>query len=162
VNLVRYLSRKSRLSSWHKSYNSFRFYIVYMKTFRSISKWCQQLSEQQINVNFNDVSKETQIICNLQCNVPLSWPPVVPLNCIQTNLKQTKTKFFVNVSSVTVHWTIVFTYFHYSTKYYERHRKLFIGRPCKKRADDLLQLSRHKLKMAVAIITGRVPLRGQL
>jgi len=126
--------------SWHKSYNSFRSYTVYMKTFRSISMWRQQLSEHQINVNFNDVSIETQIICNLQCNVPLSWPPAVPLNCIQTNLKQTKTKFFIFVSSVTVHCTVVFTYFHYSTKYYERHGKLFIGRPCKKRADDLLNL----------------------
>jgi hypothetical protein len=34
-----------------------------------------------------------------------------------------------------------------------RHRKLFIGKPCKKRADDLLKLGRHQLKMAVAILT---------
>jgi hypothetical protein len=27
-----------------------------------------------------------------------------------------------------------------------RHGKLFIGRPCKKRADDLLKLSRHQIK----------------
>jgi hypothetical protein len=27
-----------------------------------------------------------------------------------------------------------------------RHGKLFIGRPCKKRADDLLKLGRHQLK----------------
>jgi hypothetical protein len=32
-----------------------------------------------------------------------------------------------------------------------RHRKLFIGRPCKKRADDLLKLSRHQLKMVVLL-----------
>jgi hypothetical protein len=32
-----------------------------------------------------------------------------------------------------------------------RHGKLFIGRPCKKRADDLIKLSRHQLKMVVAI-----------
>jgi len=32
-----------------------------------------------------------------------------------------------------------------------RHGKLFIGRPCKKRADDLLKLSRHLLKMVTAI-----------
>jgi len=38
--------------------------------------------------------------------------------------------------------------------------KLFIGRPCKKRADDLLKLSRHKLKMVVAILTGHAPVRG--
>jgi ribonuclease HI len=31
-----------------------------------------------------------------------------------------------------------------------RHGKLFIGKPCKKRVDDLLQLSRHLLKTAVA------------
>jgi hypothetical protein len=42
------------------------------------------------------------------------------------------------------------------------HGKLFIGRPCKKRADDLLKLSRHLLKMAVAIPTGHAPVRGHL
>jgi hypothetical protein len=35
-----------------------------------------------------------------------------------------------------------------------RHGKLSIGRPCKKRADDLLKLSRHQLKMVDAILTG--------
>ena len=43
-----------------------------------------------------------------------------------------------------------------------RHDKLFIGRPCKKRADDLLKLGRHHLKMAVAILTGHAPVRGHL
>jgi len=43
-----------------------------------------------------------------------------------------------------------------------RHGKLFIGRPCKKRADDLLKLSRHQLKMVVAILTGYAPVRGHL
>jgi len=38
----------------------------------------------------------------------------------------------------------------------------FIGRPCKKRADDLLKLSRHQLKMVVAILTGHAPVRGHL
>ena len=38
-----------------------------------------------------------------------------------------------------------------------RHCKLFIGRPCKKRADDLLKLSRHQLKTVVAILTGHAP-----
>jgi hypothetical protein len=33
-----------------------------------------------------------------------------------------------------------------------RHGKLSIGRPCKKRADDLLKLSRHQLKMVVVIL----------
>jgi hypothetical protein len=42
------------------------------------------------------------------------------------------------------------------------HGKLFIGRPCKKRADDLLKLSRHQLKMVVAILTGHAPVRGHL
>jgi hypothetical protein len=41
-----------------------------------------------------------------------------------------------------------------------RHGKLFIGRPCKKRADDLLNLSRHQLKMLVAIPTGHAAVRG--
>ena len=43
-----------------------------------------------------------------------------------------------------------------------RYGKLFIGRPCKKRADDLLKLSRHQLKMVVAILTGHAPVRGHL
>ena len=43
-----------------------------------------------------------------------------------------------------------------------RHGKLFIGRPCKKKADDLLKLSRHQLKMVVAILTGHAPVTGHL
>ena len=43
-----------------------------------------------------------------------------------------------------------------------RHGKLFIGRPYKKRADDFLKLDRHQLKMAFAILTGHVPVRGHL
>jgi len=35
-------------------------------------------------------------------------------------------------------------------------------RPCKKRADDLLKLSRHQLKMATEIYTGHAPVRGHL
>ena len=38
--------------------------------------------------------------------------------------------------------------------------KLFICRPCKKRADDLLKLSRHQIKMVAAIFTGHAPVRG--
>jgi hypothetical protein len=43
-----------------------------------------------------------------------------------------------------------------------KHGKLFIGGPCKKRADDLLKLDRHQLKLAVAILTGHAPVRGHL
>jgi hypothetical protein len=43
-----------------------------------------------------------------------------------------------------------------------RHGKLFIGRPCKKRVDNLLKRSRHQLKLVVAILTGHAPLRGHL
>jgi len=43
-----------------------------------------------------------------------------------------------------------------------RHGKLFIGRPCKKRADDLLKLSRDQLKKVTAIYTGHAPVRGHL
>jgi hypothetical protein len=43
-----------------------------------------------------------------------------------------------------------------------RQGKLFIGRSCKKRADVLLKLSRHKLKMVVAILTGHDPLKRHL
>jgi hypothetical protein len=42
-----------------------------------------------------------------------------------------------------------------------RHGKLFIGRPCKKRADDLLKLNTLQLKI-VAILTGHAPVRGHL
>jgi hypothetical protein len=38
-----------------------------------------------------------------------------------------------------------------------RHGKLFIGRPYKKRADELLKLSRRQLKMVVAILTAHAP-----
>ena len=43
-----------------------------------------------------------------------------------------------------------------------RHGKLFVGKPCKKRADDLLKLGRHQLKMVVAILTGHAPVRRYL
>jgi len=43
-----------------------------------------------------------------------------------------------------------------------RQGKLFIGRPCKKRVDDLLKLSGHQLKMVTAIFTGYAPVRGHL
>jgi hypothetical protein len=43
-----------------------------------------------------------------------------------------------------------------------RHGKLFISKPCKKRADDLLKLSRHQLKMAIAFLTGHAPVRELL
>jgi hypothetical protein len=43
-----------------------------------------------------------------------------------------------------------------------RHGKLFTGRTCKKRAEDLLKLSRHQLKTVVAIFTGHAPVRGHL
>jgi len=45
---------------------------------------------------------------------------------------------------------------------YLRHGKLFIGRPCKKKTDNLLKLSRHQLKMVTAIYTGHTPVRGHL
>ena len=43
-----------------------------------------------------------------------------------------------------------------------RHGKLFIGRTCKKRTYDLLKLSRHQIKMVIAIYTGNAPLWGHL
>jgi ribonuclease HI len=43
-----------------------------------------------------------------------------------------------------------------------RHGKLFIGKPCKRRAEDLIKLSRHQHKMAVAILTGHAPVRRHL
>ena len=43
-----------------------------------------------------------------------------------------------------------------------KHGKLFICRACKKRADGLLQLDRHQLKLTAAILTGHTPVRGHL
>jgi hypothetical protein len=43
-----------------------------------------------------------------------------------------------------------------------RRGKLFIDKPCKKRADNLLKLSRHLLRLTVAILTGHAPVRGHL
>jgi hypothetical protein len=43
-----------------------------------------------------------------------------------------------------------------------RHGKLFTGGPCKKRADHLLELSRHQLEMVVAILKGHAPVRKHL
>jgi hypothetical protein len=43
-----------------------------------------------------------------------------------------------------------------------RHGKLFIGRPCKTRADDLLILSKHQLKIAVAVLMGHAPVKRHL
>jgi hypothetical protein len=54
---------------------------------------------------------------------------------------------------------------HYSAwKDLPGHRcgKFFISGPCKKRADDLLELNRHQLKMIVAILTGHAPVRTHL
>jgi len=43
-----------------------------------------------------------------------------------------------------------------------RYGKLFIDGPCKKRADDLLKLSRHQLKMVVVILKGHASIWGHL
>jgi hypothetical protein len=43
-----------------------------------------------------------------------------------------------------------------------RHGKVFVGRPCKKRAEDLLKLSRHQLRMLVALLTGHAPVKKHL
>jgi hypothetical protein len=43
-----------------------------------------------------------------------------------------------------------------------KHGKLTISRPCKKTAEDLLELSRHQLRMVGAILTGHAPVRTQL
>ena len=43
-----------------------------------------------------------------------------------------------------------------------RHCKLFIDRPCEKRADKLHKLGRHQIKMATAIYKGHARVRGHL
>jgi hypothetical protein len=40
-----------------------------------------------------------------------------------------------------------------------RHGKVFISGPCRKRADDVLKLGRHQLKMVFAFLTGHAPVR---
>jgi hypothetical protein len=37
-----------------------------------------------------------------------------------------------------------------------------MGRLCKERADNLLKLSRHQLKIEVTVLTGHAPVRGHL
>jgi hypothetical protein len=43
-----------------------------------------------------------------------------------------------------------------------RYGKHFLGRRHKRRAEDLLKLSRHQLKIALAVLTGRAPVRRHL
>ena len=43
-----------------------------------------------------------------------------------------------------------------------RHGKHFVGKSCKKIADDLFKLSRHQLQMVVTILTGHVPVRRHM
>jgi hypothetical protein len=43
-----------------------------------------------------------------------------------------------------------------------RYGKLFISRPCKRTAEDLIKLNRHQLKMAVGIVMGHAAVRKQL
>jgi hypothetical protein len=43
-----------------------------------------------------------------------------------------------------------------------RHGKFFIGRPCKKRANNLLKLSKPQLKMIVAILMTHAPMLKHL
>jgi hypothetical protein len=40
--------------------------------------------------------------------------------------------------------------------------KLFISRPCKKRAKDLFELSGHQLRMVAAFLMGHAPVRKHL
>jgi hypothetical protein len=43
-----------------------------------------------------------------------------------------------------------------------KHGKLFIGRPCKKSADDLLKLDRHQLNLIAGILTGHAAVRSHM
>jgi hypothetical protein len=43
-----------------------------------------------------------------------------------------------------------------------RHGKLFIGRRCKRRAENLLKQGRHQLQMAVVVLMGHAPVRRHL
>jgi hypothetical protein len=43
-----------------------------------------------------------------------------------------------------------------------RYSKRFISGPCKKRAEGLLKLSRHQLRLLVALLTGHASVRKQL
>ena len=43
-----------------------------------------------------------------------------------------------------------------------RYNSFFIGKPWKKRADDLLKLGRHQIKMVVAILIAHAPVKGSL
>jgi hypothetical protein len=43
-----------------------------------------------------------------------------------------------------------------------KHGKLFTGGPCKKRADDLLKLDRHQLRLIAGTLTGHPPVRSHM
>jgi hypothetical protein len=47
-------------------------------------------------------------------------------------------------------------------QHYNAWKNLPGHRPCKKRADDLLKLGRHQLKMVVVILTGHASVKGHL
>jgi hypothetical protein len=59
-------------------------------------------------------------------------------------------------------WTELQNFTTWTHKPVCKHGKLFIARPCKKRADDLLKLDRHKLKLIAGIYTGHAAVRSHL
>jgi hypothetical protein len=59
-------------------------------------------------------------------------------------------------------WTMDQHHRHWRDVPGHKHGKLFISGPCKNRAEDLLKLSRHQLRMMVAILTGHAPVRTHL
>jgi hypothetical protein len=59
-------------------------------------------------------------------------------------------------------WTMNQHYFAWRGLPRYRHGKIFIHRPCKKSATELLRLSRHQFKMVVVILTGRASVRTPL
>jgi hypothetical protein len=74
----------------------------------------------------------------------------------------------MGLRKISSHWIFVGQSVHYNTHFNKfkhqdgyRQGKLFIGRPCKKRADDLFKLGRHQLQ-TVAFLTRHAPVRGRL
>jgi hypothetical protein len=62
----------------------------------------------------------------------------------------------------TKNWTAIQHYTTWKNLPGYRHGKHFISRLRKKRADDLLKLSRHQLRMVVAFLTGHAPVNKHL
>jgi hypothetical protein len=67
-----------------------------------------------------------------------------------------------SASDAIKNWTEIQHYTAWKNIPGHRHGRLFISKQCKKRAKDLLTLSRHQLSTVVAFLTGHAPVQKHL